>query len=455
VSEGGGTEVAEPAFCGACGAEIDAAARFCRSCGADQLQFAEPEPELESEPESEVDSAPGEAEPEAAPEVAPVAVADATAPPQELPRLLDVLSEQRGFAPSQPPSGGPDFSPAERGVVGALGGLPVRVDEGTRPEDGAALIRVRLGLANGDPDVVEKALQGASAWRVCAAPTGVEILATAEHCGKEAEAALAYVEDLAQRAAGAKEAENSTPAAGARALTVCGYPQWVQTPDTSDVEGVDLAHFELRDGAAEWDELALRMAPSADGAMLATGVWDEEAPFISLMGRIAIVRAQEGGGETALVLGSGVCTLTNRRLLGVIYARPDDDVLESLGQGIQESGITMRDASGRSVNPLLAMPEEDKIHLFVDQSGAVDEEGGGVVLALSAFPSAFARVDLEGGVLARGLGIPRVRLSGGPLELTIVPFRVLDPNSHTVKPRLGQIKNAVNAWWAMTAPDSQ
>ena len=448
MSEGGGAEVAGLAFCGACGAEIDAAARFCRSCGADQLKFAEPE--------SDVKSAPGEGGPEAAPEVAPVAVSDATPPPHELPRLLDALTERRGFTPSQPPSGGPDFDPSERGAVGALGGLPVRVDEGRRPEDGAALIRVRLGLANGDPEVVEKALRNeASAWHVSAARKGVETLATPEHCGNEPEAALAYVEDLADRAAAAREPEKSPPAASARALTVCGYPQWVQTPDTSDIDGVDLCHFELREGGAEWVELAVRLAPSADGAMLATGVWDEEAPFISLMGRIAMVRAQEGGRESALVLGSGVCTLTNRRLLAVLYARPDDDVLESLGQGIQESGITMRDASGRSLNPLLAMPEEDKIHLFVDQSGAVDEEGGGVVLALSAFPRAFARVDLQGGVLARGLGIPQMRLSGGLLELTVVPFRVLDPDSHTVKPRLGQIKNAVNAWWAMTAPDSQ
>jgi hypothetical protein len=52
----------------------------------------------------------------------------------------------------------------------------------------------------------------------------------------------------------------------------------------------------------------------------------------------------------------------------------------------------------------------------------------------------------EGGARARGIGIPGVRLSGGLLELCIVPSRVPDLDSHTVKPRPGQIKNAVNAW---------
>jgi hypothetical protein len=292
--------------------------------------------------------------------------------------------------------------------------------------------------------------------RVMANRLGVEVLAAAAHAGGDREAALAYVENLATRTAVAIEPEASNPPSdSARALTVCGYPQWVQTPGASDFEGVELSHFELSEGCAEWPELAVRLTPSADGAMVATGTWDEEAPFISLMGRLVLMYRGEDGRETPLMFGSGVCTLTNRRLLAVVYARPDDDVLQVLGENMRDSGISFQDGSGRGVNPFSVMPEEEKALQFIDEGGAVDEQGGGVVLALSAFPQAFARVDLEGGVLQRGLGIPGLKLSGTPLSFNGVPFRVLDADSHTVKPRRGQIKDAVNAWWAMTTETSE
>ncbi len=445
MSEGSGAEVAESIFCGACGAGIDASARFCRSCGADQLQFSEPEP---------APSAGGGLE--ASPAVEPVAESRTESSPAGLAGLRDVLTERHGFAPSQPPPGDGTFDPGEGGVLGVLGGLPLRVEEGSRPDGGTPLIRVRFGLASGDPEAVERALSEVPAARVAASRVGVEVLAAATHAGNDTEAAVAYVEDLARRAAAAMKPEGSTPPSdSARALTVCGYPQWVDTADTGDVEGVELRHFELREGQAEWQELAVRLTPSADGAMVATGTWDEEAPFISLMGRVVLMRQGEGGRETPVMFGSGICTLTNRRLLAVVYGRPDDDVLQGLGQSMRDSGITFQDASGHNVNPFSAMPEEEKTLQFIDEAGAVDEEGGGIMLALSAFPHAFSRVDLEGGVLQRGLGIPGMQLSGGPLTFNVVPFRVLDEDSHTVKPRRGQIKDAVNAWWAMTAQASQ
>ena len=77
------------------------------------------------------------------------------------------------------------------------------------------------------------------------------------------------------------------------------------------------------------------------------------------------------------------------------------------------------------------------------------------MLALSAFPQAFTGVELEGGLLQRGLGIPMMHLGGSPFEFRAVPFRLFDADSHTVKPRRGQIKEAVNAWWAMTAQAGQ
>ena len=452
MSEGSGNEVAESAFCGACGAGIDPSARFCRSCGADQVELAEPEPE----PELDSDPQQSTGEELEAPAVVPAAESAGLSTPVDLIGLCYALVERHGFAPSQPPPGDSVFDPGPGGVVGVLGGLPVRVEGGSRPDGDAALLRVRLGLSRGDPEAVEKALGEVPAWRVSACRVGVEVLAAPEHWGSGTDAALAYLESLASRAAASMEPEKFTPPGdGARALTVCGYPQWVQRPDTADVEGVELRHFELRDGAAEWAELAVGLAPSADGAMVATGTWDEEAPFISLMGRVVLMRHGEDGGETPVMFGSGVCTLTNRRLLAVVYARPDDDVLRALGENMRDSGITFRDASGHAVNPLIAMPEEEKALQFIDGAGAVDEEGGGVVLALSAFPQAFARVDLEGGVLQRGLGIPGLKLSGNPLSFNVVPFRVLDSDSHTVKPRRGQIKDAVNAWWAMTTQTSQ
>jgi hypothetical protein len=445
VSEGSDAEVAESIFCGACGADIDASARFCRSCGADQLQFSEPEPE----PRAGNDL-------EASPAVELVAETRSESSPAGLAGLRDALIERHGFAPNQPSPGDGTFNPGEDGVIGVLGGLPLRVEEGSRPDDGAALIRVRFGLASGDPEAVERAFSEVSTARLAASRVGVEVLAAATHAGNNMEAAIAYVEDLARRAAAAMKPEGSIPPSdSARALTVCGYPQWVDTADIGDVEGIELRHFELREGQAEWAELAVRLAPSADGAMVAIGTWDEEAPFISLLGRVVLMRKGEDGRETPVMFGSGICTLTNRRLLAVVYARPDDDVLQGLGQNMRDSGITFQDASGRNVNPFNVMPEEEKALQFIDEAGAVDEEGGGVVLALSAFPQAFARVDLEGGFLQRGLGIPGMQVSGGPLTFNIVPFRVLDEDSHTVKPRRGQIKDAVNAWWAMTAQASQ
>ena len=450
MSEGEVAEVAESVYCGACGARVEAGARFCRSCGADQLQFAEtevrPEAETETKAGSGLDGAP-------APE--PVAEISLRSSP-ELAGLAGALGERHGFAASQPPGGDGAFEPGESGALGVLNGLPVRVDDGSGPGAGAALIRVRFGLASGDPEAVGKELGAVPAARLSASRTGVEVLAAAEHTGTEKDAVLAYVEDLARRAAAAMGPDGcALPGEGARALTDCGYPQWVRTPDTGDVEGVELRHFELSEGKAEWAELAVGLAPTADGAMLAAGTWDEEAPFISLMGRVVLMRPGEGGRETPVMFGSGVCTLTNRRLLAVVYARPDDHVLQSLGESMSESGITFQDASGRNVNPFSAMPEEEKALQFIDEAGAVDEQGGGVVLALSAFPQAFARVELEGGVLQRGLGVPGMKLSGGPLTFNVVPFRVLDSDSHTVKPRRGQIKNAVDAWWAMTTQPSQ
>lgn len=449
MSEDGAAELAESVFCGTCGADIDAAARFCRSCGADQIQFAKPMPEADPQPIAE--------SPPAANDTAEPAVETGTEyNPAELAGMLDAFAGRYGFAASQPSSGDSAFEPGESGAVGVLSGLPLRVEGGPPPGGTLRLIRVRIGLANGDPETVKEALADAPTSRLSATRAGVEILAAPEHWGNDADGAVAYVEDLARRAAGAMDPAGSAPPGnGARALTVCGYPQWVQTHDTSDIEGVELRHFELRHGEAEWAELAVRLAPSADGAMLATGTWDEEAPFISLMGRVVLMRPGEDGRETPVMFGSGVCTLTNRRLLAVVYARPDDDVLRSLGESMGDSGITFKDASGRNVNPFSVMPEEEKALQFIDEAGAIDEEGGGVVLALSAFPQAFARVDLEGGVLQRGLGIPGMKLSGGPLTFNVVPFRVLDSDSHTVKPRRGQIKNAVDAWWAMTTQASQ
>jgi len=46
------------------------------------------------------------------------------------------------------------------------------------------------------------------------------------------------------------------------------------------------------------------------------------------------------------------------------------------------------------------------------------------------------------------------RIERGPLSFNVVPFRVLDSDSHTVKPRRGQIKGAADAWWAMTTQAS-
>jgi hypothetical protein len=423
MSEGDGA-TAESAFCSACGVSIDASARFCRSCGVDQQQ--EPVPEIRSEQGA-----------------------------VELAGLYDALTERHGFSSSQPPPGDSAFGPGESGVVGVLRGLPTRVDCSQRSDGETPLIRVRFGVAAGDLGAAREALSEASAARVVASRSGVEVLAAAAHAGHDSEAALAYVEDLARRAAAAMKPEACTaPTDGGRALTVSGYPQWVQTPDASDVEGVELRHFELRAGYAEWPELAVQLAASADGAMVATGAWDDEAPFISLMGRVMLMRQGDGGRETPVMFGSGVCTLTNGRLLAVVYARPDDDVLRALGENLRDSGISFQDGSGRSVNPYSAMSEEEKTLQFIDEAGAVDEQGGGVVLALSAVAQAFARMDLEGGVLQRGLGIPGLKLSGAPLSLDVVPFRVLDSDSHTVKPRRGQIKDAVNAWWAMTTQAS-
>jgi hypothetical protein len=443
VSEGGGTGVAQPVFCGACGADVDAAARFCRSCGADQLEFSEPAHERGGDRSEAVADAP------------PAAEAREHSGAESLSGLLDALILRHGLVLSQPPPASGGFDPGERGAIGALSGLPARVDEGRSPDSGSALIRVRLGLARGDPEAVKEAVREVAARGISASRTGVEVLAAPEHSGTETMVALEYVEDLARRGAAAIDSGSSPPGESARVFTISGYPQWVQTADSSDVEGVELRHFELIEGEAEWEELAVRLSPTADGAMVATGTWAEEAPFISLIGRIALMRQGEGGRETPLMFGSGVCTLTNRRLLAVVYARPDDEVLEMIGQNMRQSGITFQDASGRAVSPFQAMSEEEKALQFIDEAGALDGEGGGVVLALSAFPQAFAQAGFEGGVLQRGLGITGVHLSGGPLELRVVPFRVLDGDSHTVKPQRGQIKNAVNAWWAMTAPNSQ
>lgn len=451
----GSDEVAESAFCGACGAAIDANARFCRSCGVDQIDFSEPEPKPKPEAEAQPEPRAGDG-PAVGAALQPAVEIRVESSSAGLPGLCEALSERHGFTSSQSPPGDGAFEPGQGGVLGVLRGLPARIDRGEDSHGETPLLRVRFGLASGDPEAAEKALSEVSAVRVVGSPVGVEILAGAAQAGEDTEAALAYVEELAARAVAAMKPEASTPPGdGARALTLCGYPQWVQTPEVADVEGLELRHFELREGAAEWAELGVGLAPSADGAMVATGTWDEEAPFISLMGRVVLMRHGEDGGETPVMFGSGVCTLTNRRLLAVVYARPDDDVLRALGDNMRDSGITFRDGSGRAVNPLISMPEEQKALQFIDEAGAVDEEGGGVVLVLSAFPQVFAGVDLEGGVLQRGLGIPGLKLSGSPLSFNVVPFRVLDSDSHTVKPRRGQIKDAVNAWWAMTTQTSQ
>jgi hypothetical protein len=360
---------------------------------------------------------------------------------------------RHGFVLSQSPAGDGYFESAPVGAIGSLAGLPVRVEEGRRPGESTVLIRVRFGLADttGDPKTVAQALLEAPNARVSHGGAGVTVLAEQQHSGADADAACAYVEDLARRAVAAIDPAPAALAKGARPFTVHGYAQWVKTADVEGIEDVALRHFELNDGRAEWDDWAVSLAPTADGAMAATGIWPEEAPFISLMGRLALLRVKEDGGEEAALLGSGVCTLTNRRLVAAVYARPDDDVLEGIGKNMAESGITFSGPNGRPVNPFSVMSEERKALQFIEGAGAVDEAGCGTVLALSAFPRCFTGVTLEGGLMHRALGIPRLSLHGGPLEMRIVPFRVLDQNLHTLKPRRGQIQTAVDEWWAMTA----
>jgi hypothetical protein len=359
---------------------------------------------------------------------------------------------RRGFDLSQAPAGDSAFDSAPVGAIGACAALPTRVDEGRDPGDGAPLFRVRFGLAatDGDPKAVTRALDDANV-RVAAGPAWVEVLAAPEHTDDGSDGAWAYVEGLAHRAAAAIDPAPPAPAERARPLTVHGYPQWVEAAEVDGVEEVQLRHLELNDGRADWGDLGVRLEPTADGAIIASGTWPEEAPFISLMGRMALMRSGEDGRQGAVLLGSGVCTLTNRRLVGVAYARPDDDVLQGIGDSMARSGITITGRDGRPTNPFSAMSEERKALQFIDGAGAIDTDGGGTVLALSASPQAFAGVELGGSMLQRGFGIPEVRLNGGPLELRVIPFRVLDGELHTVKPRLGQIKRTVGEWWTMTS----
>lgn len=360
---------------------------------------------------------------------------------------------RHGFVLSQSPAGDGYFEPGPVGVLGALEGLPVRVDEGTRPGEAAPLVRVRFGMAatNGDPKTVAKALLEAPNARVTSRPEGTAVLAAPEHAGDGPDAVCAYVEDLARRARAAIDPAPRAPADGARPLTVHGYAQWVETAAVEGVEDLALRHFELNDGRARWEDWAVSLDPTADGAIAPSGVWPEEAPFISLMGRLVLARVENSGSESPVLFGSGVCTLTNRRLVAVVYGRPDDDVLEGLGKNMAESGITFTGPGGRPANPFSLMSESGKALQFIDGAGALDGDGVGTVLALSVFPHAFGEVTLEGGMLQRGLGFPGVRLHGGPLEFRIVPFRALDQDLHTVKPRRGQIQRAVEEWWAMTA----
>ena len=364
---------------------------------------------------------------------------------------------RHGFLLSQSPAGDGYFEAGPVGAIGSLEGLAVRVDEGRRPGGSTVLTRVRFGAlgTNVEPKTMAQALVKAPNARVSSGEGGATVLAAQEHSGASVDAACAYVEDLARRAAASIDSAAGGPPAGARPLTVHGYAQWVESADVEDIEDVVLRHFELNDGRAEWEDWAVSLGPTADGAVAATGVWPEEAPFISLMGRLALFRPKEGGGQEPVVFGSGVCTLTNRRLVAVTYARPDDDVLEGLGRSLAAMGVTATGPSGRKTNMYSSMSEERKALLFIDGAGAIDEEGGGTVLALSAFPRSFAGVTLEGGMMQRGLGIPEVRLHGGPLEFRIVPFRALDADLHTVKPRRGQIKTAVEEWWAMTAQEQE
>jgi hypothetical protein len=360
---------------------------------------------------------------------------------------------RHGFVLSQSPAGDGYFEPGPVGVIGSLEGLPVRVDEGTRPGESTPLIRVRFGLAatDGDPETVAKALLEAPHARVTSRPEGAAVLAAPEHAGEGPDAVRAYVEDLARRALAAIDPAPPAASEHARPLTVHGYAQWVEAAAVDGVEDLALRHFELNDGRARWEDWAVSLDPTADGAIAASGVWPEEAPFISLMGRLILTRVENTDSESPLLFGSGVCTLTNRRLVAVVYGRPDDDILEGLGKSMAESGITFTGPGGRPANPFSLMSEPRKALQFIDGAGALDEDGVGTVLALSVFPHAFAEVTLEGGMLQRGLGFPEVRLRGGPLEFRIVPLRALDRDLHTVKPRRGQIQRAVEEWWAMTA----
>jgi ribosomal protein L40E len=444
------SEAAQLAFCGACGTQIAPDAQFCRRCGTAQAQFAEREPDPQPTPEP-----PPEPEPE--PPLPPEPEPEPAPAPVDVPATLDVLDasvERHGFAPSQAPEGNSSFRPEGTSLIGELCGLPTRVDEGRRPDGTTRLLRVRFSAVDGDPKVAATALSEAQTWSVSSSSIGVEALATAEQYG--ADGGSAYVEDLARRCAAALEVEGSTrPGEDACIFTVSGYPQWVTTSDPG-VDGVELRHFELDLAQADWGEMGVHLGPTADGAMAATGTWDEEETLISLMGRIAMVKVS-ASGESPVAFGSGICTLTNRRLVAGIYARPDDEMLKNLDMKatLRAQGITFQDASGRAVDPLLSMSEAEKVLQFIDIAGAVDEEGGGTVLALSAFPQAFAAASVEGGMLRRGLGIPGVQLTGGPLNLHVQPLRVLDRDSHTVKPQRGEIKEAVDAWWAMTMQAGQ
>jgi hypothetical protein len=100
------------------------------------------------------------------------------------------------------------------------------------------------------------------------------------------------------------------------------------------------------------------------------------------------------------------------------------------------------------VDPILSSPESHKVAHFVDQAGAVGEDGCGVVLAFSAPCELFERAEAQGGLIQRGLGIPSILVAGGRVEAMIQPFRVLDGQGNTVRPNRGAIAGAVKQFAA-------
>jgi hypothetical protein len=219
-----------------------------------------------------------------------------------------------------------DFRPTDRGPIGTLAGLPLRVSA-ERDDGNKKVLRLWLGIPSAEiAEGVRDALESDSGTlpvkprSVIAADVGVVVDLPGKLSKAPVGDALAAVEAVVQRAAlvpGAARGRSD----GAELTTVDGFPRWLTAQEREDL--VEEARMMAEAYAAVEPRVGRGLVAGAVGALITAIVWAViwligfQAWFIAIGGGLLIAfLAVRAAGRVTVALQAGIFVLT---VLAVLF----------------------------------------------------------------------------------------------------------------------------------------